>query len=148
LGSTYTNGCNNYVVPVKRNKEYRIHTVPGKKTMLWHKKLGHIREKGLQTPHNKGMVEGISNCTLDFDLCEHYIYGKNNRLRFTSSVAREKGILELIHSDVFGPVLVLSLGKSMFYVSFMDDFSRNTCIYVFRNKYEVFDKFKEFKALV
>jgi transposase InsO family protein len=49
---------------------------------------------------------------------------------------------------VFGPVLVPSLGKSMYYVSFIDDFSRNTWIYFLRNKYEVFDKFKEFKALV
>jgi hypothetical protein len=49
---------------------------------------------------------------------------------------------------VFGPVLVPSLGKYVYYVSFIDDFSRNTCIYFIRNKFEVFDKFKEFKALV
>jgi transposase InsO family protein len=33
-------------------------------------------------------------------------------------------------------------------VSFIDDFLRNTWIYFLRNKYEVFDKFKEFKVLV
>jgi hypothetical protein len=49
---------------------------------------------------------------------------------------------------VFGPVPVPSLGKSVYYVSFIDDFSRNTWIYFLRKKYEVFDKFKEFKALV
>jgi hypothetical protein len=49
---------------------------------------------------------------------------------------------------VFGPVLVLSLGKYMYYVSFIDDFSRNTWIYFLRNKSEVFDKFKDIKALV
>jgi transposase InsO family protein len=49
---------------------------------------------------------------------------------------------------VFGPVLVPSLGKSVYYVSFIDDFSRNTWIYFLRKKYDVFDKFKEFKALV
>jgi len=36
----------------------------------------------------------------------------------------------------------------MYYVSFIDDFSRNTWIYFLRNKYELFDRFKEFKALV
>ena len=36
----------------------------------------------------------------------------------------------------------------MYCVSFIDAFSRNTWIYFIRNKYEVFDKFKEFKALV
>jgi hypothetical protein len=115
---------------------------------LWHQRLGHIGEKGLRTLHGKGMVEGMSNCTLDFDFCEHCIYGKQNRVRFPSGATRAKGILELIHSDVFGPVPIPSLGKSMYYVSFIDDFSRNTWIYFLRNKYEVFDKFKELKALV
>jgi IS30 family transposase len=94
------------------------------------------------------MVEGMSNCTLDFDFCEHFIYGKHNRVRFSSGATRAKGILELIHSDVFGPVLVPYLGKFVNYVSFIDDFSRNTWIYFLRKKSEVFDKFKEFKALV
>jgi transposase InsO family protein len=36
----------------------------------------------------------------------------------------------------------------MYYVSFIDDFSRKTWIYFLRKKSEVFDRFKEFKALV
>ena len=44
--------------------------------------------------------------------------------------------------------MVPSLGKSMYYVSFIDDFSRNTWIYFLRKKYQVFERFKEFKALV
>jgi transposase InsO family protein len=43
---------------------------------------------------------------------------------------------------------VPSLGKYLYYVSFIDEFSRNTWIYFLGNKYEVFDRFKEFKALV
>ena len=54
----------------------------------------------------------------------------------------------MIHSDVFGPIPVPSLGKYVYYVSFIDDFSRNTWIYFLGKKYEEFDKFKEFKALV
>jgi hypothetical protein len=49
---------------------------------------------------------------------------------------------------VFGPVPILSLDKSVYYVSFIDDFSRNMWIYFLRKKSEVFDQFKEFKALV
>ena len=49
---------------------------------------------------------------------------------------------------MFGPVDVPSLGKSMHYVSFIDDFSRNTWIYFLRKKSEVFAKFKEFRDLV
>jgi transposase InsO family protein len=56
--------------------------------------------------------------------------------------------LQLVHSDVFGLVLVPSLGKYVYYVSFIDEFSRNTWIHFLRNKSEFFDRFKEFKALV
>ena len=94
------------------------------------------------------MVEGMSNCTLDFDFCEHCLYGKQNRVRFPSGAMRVEGILQLVHSDVFGPVSVPSLGKSMYYVSFIDEFSRKTWIYFLKKKFEVFDRFKEFKALV
>ena len=61
---------------------------------------------------------------------------------------RAKQILELVHSDVFELVLVQSLGNSMYYVSFIDDFSRNTWIYFIKKKSEVFSKSKESKALV
>jgi hypothetical protein len=94
------------------------------------------------------MVEGISNFSLDFDFYEHCVYGKKNWVRFPSGAMREEGILQLVHSDVFGLVLVPSLGKYVYYVSFIDDFSRNTWIYFLRKKFEVFERFKELKALV
>ena len=53
----------------------------------------------------------------------------------------------MVHNDVFGYVKVPSLGKSMYYVSFIDEFSRNTWIYFLRKKSIVFDRFKEFKDL-
>ena len=41
-----------------------------------------------------------------------------------------------------------SLSGYVYYVSFIDDFSRKTWIYFMKNKYKVFSKFKEFKALI
>jgi hypothetical protein len=69
-------------------------------------------------------------------------------VRFPSGATRENGILELVHSDVFGPVTVPSLGGSLYYVSFIDDFSKKTWIYFPRKKSKVFKRFKEFKSLV
>jgi hypothetical protein len=43
---------------------------------------------------------------------------------------------------------LITLGKYVYYISFITDFSRNTWNYFLRNKFEVFDKFKEFKAMV
>ena len=84
----------------------------------------------------------MSNSSLDFDFCENCVYGKQNRVSFPSGSKRAKHILELMHNDVFGPVKVPSLGKSVHYVSFIDDFSRNTWIYLLKKKSETFDRFK------
>jgi hypothetical protein len=51
-----------------------------------------------------------------------------------------------VHNDVFGPVSVPSLGKFVYYVSFIDELLRDTWIYFLRKKSEVFDKLKEFKT--
>ena len=110
--------------------------------MLWHQRLGHIEEKGLRILHGNGMVEVMSNFSLDFDFCEYCAYGKPNQVSFPSDTMRAKGILELVHSGVFEPVSIPSLGKSMYYVSVIDDFSRNTWIYSLRKKSKVFVRFK------
>jgi len=116
--------------------------------MLCHQKLGYIKEKGLRVLYYNGMVEGMSNFSLDFDFCEHFLYGKHNWVRFFSIPMTSEGTLELVHNDEFGLVLVPSLGKFVYYVPFIDDFSRNTWIYFLRKKYKVFNKFKDFKALM
>eukprot|EP00253_Pinus_taeda_P034618 PITA_34618 len=144
-GSTVIDGCNSSMVP-ENGAENLV--VSREKTMLWNQRLRHIGEKGLQILHGKGKVEGMSNSSLDFDFCENCVYGKQNRVNFPSGIKREKHILELVHNDLFGPMKVPSLGKSVYYVSFIDDFSSNTWIYFLKKKSEAFDRFKEFKALV
>jgi hypothetical protein len=110
--------------------------------------MRHIGEKGLRDMQRKGMVEGFPECGLEFDFCEHCIYGKQIRVKFPSEVTRENGFLKLVHSDVFGPIIVPSLGGSLYYVLLIDDFSRKTWMYFLRKKSEVFERFKELKALV
>ena len=56
--------------------------------------------------------------------------------------------MEIVHSDVCGPMSSSSLSGYVYYVSFIDDFSRKTWIYFLKGKSEVFSKFKEYKALV
>jgi hypothetical protein len=85
---------------------------------------------------------------VDFDFYEHCIYGKHNQVRFSFRATRAKGLLELIQIYVFGPVPVPSLGKSVYYVSFIDGLSRSTWIYFLQNKFEAFGKLQEFKVLV
>ena len=57
-------------------------------TMLWHRRLGHIGENGLRAMQRKGMVEGLPDCSSEFEFCEHCIYGKQNRVSFPSKATR------------------------------------------------------------
>ena len=50
--------------------------------------------------------------------------------------------MELIHSDVCGPMLIQARGGSFYFITFTDDFGR---VYLMRYKYEAFEKFREFK---
>jgi hypothetical protein len=75
-GSTISDGCNSSIVPDIGVEEERTPIISGEKVMLWHQRLGHIREKGLRLLHDKGMVEGMSNFSMDFDFYEHNLYGK------------------------------------------------------------------------
>jgi hypothetical protein len=67
---------------------------------------------------------------------------------FPNSDSKAKGVLDIVHSDTCGLMLVASLSGYVYYVSFIDDYSHKTWIYLLKAKNEVFGKFKEFKALV
>jgi hypothetical protein len=56
--------------------------------------------------------------------------------------------LDLINSDVCGPMTVASLNGCLYYVLFIDDHFRKTWIYFLKNKDGVLAKFQEFKAQV
>ena len=77
-------------------------------------------------------------------------FGKAHQDCFPSSDNRSEGVLDLIHSDLCGPMSSASLTTFQYYVTFIDDYSRKTWIYFLRSKKskEVLKRFQEFKALV
>jgi transposase InsO family protein len=93
------------------------------------------------------MVEGIPELQSTHEgICRGCALGKNVKKPFSSSNNRSKEILDLIHSYVCGLMLVKYLGGSLYYVIFIDDYSRKTWLYLLKTKDEVFNKFQEFKA--
>ena len=65
---------------------------------------------------------------------------------FGSKGNRVEELLELVHSDVCGPMSVKARGGYEYYVTFIDDYSRYWYVYLMNRKSETFDKFKEFRA--
>jgi transposase InsO family protein len=82
------------------------------------------------------------------EVCKGCATGKYSKTTFPSSDNRSGGILDLIQSDVCGPVSLVSLSGYEYYVTFIDDHSRKTWIYFMKTKDEAFRGFQEFKALV
>ena len=71
--------------------------------------------------------------------------GKLPKSAFSGIGEQAKGILELIHSDVCGPMSIQARGGSFYFITFTADFSRFGWVYLMRYKFEAFDKFREFK---
>ena len=81
-------------------------------------------------------------------ICKGCALGKNTKKSFSRSKIRSKGILNLIHSKICGPMSSPSLSGCLYYVLFIDYHSRKSWIYFLKAKSETFDRFKEFKALI
>jgi transposase InsO family protein len=94
------------------------------------------------------MVDGIPKLQYTHGVCKGCALGKNVKKPFSSSNNRSKEILDLIHLNVCGPMRVKSLGGSLYYVIFIDDYSRKTWLYILKKKDEVFNKFQEFKEKI
>jgi hypothetical protein len=67
--------------------------------------------------------------------------------RTLSQLAFHPSLFDLIFSDVWGPAPT-SVGKNNYYVSFIDDYSKFTWIYLLRHKSKVFSCFKDFQNLI
>jgi hypothetical protein len=114
---------------------------------LWHRRLAHINYKAL--PYVSKVVTGLPEFKVDREgVCKGCAQGKNIKNPFPKSDSKTKGILELIHSNICGPMPSTSLSGHVYYVSFIDDYSRKTWVYFLKSKDEVLRKFKEFKALI
>ena len=97
---------------------------------LWHRRYGHLSSKYLQLLAKKELATGLKDYdySKSIDLCEPCISGKHHRSQFPTSERRAKEVLELIHSDVCGKLDSKSLGRGEYFLTFIDDFSRYTCV--------------------
>ena len=95
------------------------------------------------------MVIGLPKIKFSKGVCQGCILGKHPERRYErASHERTYTPLELIHSDIFGPFPHISTIQAKYALSFIDYFSRYCWVYFLNHKFEVFDLFKVFRALV
>ena len=125
--------------------------------LLWHNRLNHLGVRQMVQMKTGDMVEGaqplpsaVSSPESDGHFsCESCIIGKSRRANMPrkSTAQRTTHCLQLVHSDVCGPVRVPSLNDEYRYVmTLIDDFSRYVVIYLMRTRDEVLRHFKTYKA--
>ena len=115
---------------------------------LWHARLGHahrntirnlIESHAVQEP--SGRLPGTTN-----PVCGSCAREKQSRcVRHTKTVRASK-VGELVHSDICGLMSCQSLGRSSYYVSFIDENSGFIKIVPIRNKSEVAAEFRKYLA--
>lgn len=92
---------------------------------LWHVRLGQLSNRVLNQVVRECNIKTNEN---DDYFCEPCQFGKNRSLPFKLSISRANSPLELIHTDVWGPLPVQSTSKFKIYIQFLDDFSRYSWI--------------------
>lgn len=118
---------------------------------LWHERLGHISKSKFVLMKQNNLIEDNEIIKLIIpteDLCEACIKGKQVRLPFSKDRDRSHvdRPLYVIHSDVCGPIKPVTIDHKNYFVSFIDEFTHYTVIYLLENKSHVFKIFQDFVA--
>ncbi|KAJ0860808.1 putative RNA-directed DNA polymerase [Helianthus annuus] len=114
--------------------------------LKWHKRLGHISQQGLIELSKQQVLGDLKNCDISF--CECCVLGKQKRVKFSKGKHSSKGVLDYVHSDLWGPARTETLGGGRYFLSIIDDYSRRVWVYVLKHKSDTFKKFQEWKVLV
>ena len=114
-----------------------------------HRRLIHIAPDTICTLVRRGTVEGVelidNHAPFICDLCEH--------AKSTCKVIRKEREAPLadafgveVHSDLWGPSPMQSLGKRKYYITFTDDHTRYTHLAILHTKDGALDAYKDFAA--
>ncbi|MCO5592039.1 hypothetical protein L7F22_046033 [Adiantum nelumboides] len=117
---------------------------------LWHARFGHVGYGSLMTLQRHNMVHDLSLLEMPpRHVCEGCVLGKMHRFAFSQDGSvRATQKLKLVHSDVCGSMRTPSVGNSLYFVTFIDDFSRFCWVYPLKAKSDVFAIFQHYVSMV
>ncbi|CAJ2656651.1 unnamed protein product [Trifolium pratense] len=116
---------------------------------FWHYRFGHLNFNGLRVLQQKEMVKGLPQIETPSHVCEECLIAKQHRNSFPQeSTWRASHVLQLVHSDICGPMNPTSNSNKRYFITFTDDFSRKTWVYFLKEKSEALEMFRKFKARV
>ena len=142
-----------YRVLTKGTKAYAYTATPNNEEILsideLHQHLGHVSHDRTKLLVNKGLVEGVTlKPGTEAVTCESCEWAKGHRKQVSKVREDErcKAVGDEIHLDLWGKAPVKSINRKLYYVTFMDDFSRYTNVYFLYAKDKTFNCYKHYKA--
>ena len=101
---------------------------------LWHKRLCHVNFDNMVKISKFKKVRGIPSLKKpDVSLCNNFHIGKMGKPSFKSKNYHSEEVLEIVHTDLCGPIGVESYSGEKFFICFVDDYSRMMTIKHLRN---------------
>ena len=140
VGKLYKLDCE-----VQKPSVERATIADSSKIDLWHQRLAHVNHNQLRQLKSAEGVDVQQEEKQSF--CEACVQGKMHQLPHKPlKEIKSKEKLQLVHTDVCGPMQTQSFGGNRYFITFTDDYSRSCKVYFLKKKSEAFEKFKEFKA--
>jgi hypothetical protein len=103
---------------------------------------------GLRDLVKKQSMQGLPNLDFENKFREGCVIGKPTRRQFKKSKFSVTRPLELIHTDICGPITPDSFSGNEYFITFIDDYSRKCLVYFIEKKSETFEIFKKLKIMV
>jgi hypothetical protein len=112
--------------------------------MLWHYRLGHPNFVYLEKLLPSLFINKSSK-TFSCEICQ---FSKHTRSNYPSITYKSSKPFALIHSDVWGPSKVQNISGTRWFVSFVDDHTRITWLFLMKEKSEVGTLFRNFNSMI
>ncbi|GAA0153042.1 transmembrane signal receptor [Lithospermum erythrorhizon] len=107
----------------ERKEEECLQVTDDEQAMLWHQRYGHLNFKGLKTLKDKQMVTGLPSFKTQDITCADCFNGKQTKQAQPKQTSwRASKVLELVHSDICGPISPESKSGKHCFLTFIDDF--------------------------
>ena len=93
---------------------------------LWHRRFAHLNHDNVKKLHSQQLVNGmvLKSTTLPDPVCEPCIAGKQHRSNVSRlATHRSSELLQLVHSDMHGPLPTQSREGYKYWITFIDDHS-------------------------
>ena len=121
----------------------RKESSPVNQTQLWHLRLGHINLERIRRMVTGGLISPLDVIALP--VCEPCLEGKMTMWPFKAIGYRAKEILDLVHTNICGPMSTSARGGYEYFITFIDDYSRYDYIYLMCHKSEAFENLKSLR---